>query len=351
MEATQPISEDIMMYAAIRHVEYHLPEKVLDNNTLASEFEGWTAEKITEKTGIRERRISSQNELASDLAVAAAKKIFIAKAVRPEEVDFLLLCTQSPDYYLPTTACLVHRQIGLKDTCGALDFNLGCSGYVYGLGLAKGLIESGQAQNVLLVTAETYTKFIHPQDKSCRTIFGDGAAATLVQGVEAPAPLIGPLIYGTDGSGAENLIVPTGGLRNPMIPDAPGVQDESGNIRTCNNLLMNGPEIFTFTLRAVPNLVNQVLDASGLAPENVDLFLFHQANEFMLESLRRKCRIPKERFPIAMAYCGNTVSATLPILLHQMFTEGRVKPGNRLMLVGFGVGYSWAGAIVQVPFI
>lgn len=335
------------MFATIRHIEYVLPASTLDNEQLSQDFEDWSAEKIYEKTGIHTRHVTGQGEFASDLGVEAASKLLANAALPMDSIDYLLLCTQSPDYYLPTTACLIQERLGLPTSVGALDFNLGCSGYVAGLGLAKGLIESGQARNIILITAETYSKFIHPKDKSVRTLFGDAASATWVQGVAAPSQLLGPFVYGTDGRGAKNLIVPNGGLRNAFDPLATDRPDDSGNIRTCNNLYMNGAEIYTFTLKNVPRLVTQVLESAGLAAQDIDHFVFHQANGFMLEALRKKIQIPKERFPVDFADCGNTVSSTIPIVLKRMMESGTLRTGQKAMLVGFGVGYSWAGALFQ----
>lgn len=192
------------IFAAVTAIEYSLPATVLSNEEVAAPFDGWTAQRVFEKTGIRSRRVVGVGECASDLAVAAAERLFDSGAVSREEVDFLLLCTQGPDYFLPTTACLLQERLSLRTSIGAFDFNLGCSGFVYGLGVAKGLVETGSARNVLLLTAETYSKFINSKDKSVRTIFGDGAAATLVQGRDRSGECVGPFVFGTDGRGAEN---------------------------------------------------------------------------------------------------------------------------------------------------
>src|SRR5438309_11485134 len=181
-----------MIHGTISAIEYFLPEKIVTTADLSAEFPDWSVEKIDAKTGIQERHIAAPGECASDLAVAAAQKLFESKACTASDIDFLLFCTQSPDYFLPTTACLIQNRLGIPTTAGAYDFNLGCSGYIYGLGQAEGLIATGQASNVLLLTAETYSKFIHPRDRSVRTIFGDAAAATLIRAVEADAPYIGP---------------------------------------------------------------------------------------------------------------------------------------------------------------
>lgn len=336
------------MQAAIRAIASYLPETVLSNEQLAAEFTEWTADKIKQKTGIEARHVTTESECSSDLAVQAGRRLFESGACTPADIDYVLLCTQSPDYFLPTTACMVQHRLGIPTTAGALDFNLGCSGWVAGLGLANGLILSGQARRVLLITAETYSKFIHPSDKSVRTIFGDAAAATLVEALEDGDACIGPFYYGTDGSGAENLIVPTGGMRRPRTTETAIVkEDDQGNRRSQDNLYMNGPEIFNFTLRIVPPMVNGLLERASLTVADVDWFVFHQANQYMLEHLRKKLKVPAEKFPIIMSHCGNTVSSTIPIALEQMILEDRIKPGQRVMVVGFGVGYSWAAGLVQ----
>ncbi len=336
-----------MKSAAIRAIEVYLPEDVLTNEELAREYPGWSALKIEQKTGIESRHIAGAAECASDMAIEASRKLFESGVINADQIDYVLLCTQSPDYFLPTTACLVQDRLGLRTDCGALDFNQGCSGFVFGLGLAKGLIETRQADNVLLITAETYSKFIHPGDKSVRTLFGDASAATLIQEASSEGGRLGPFVYGTDGSGAENLIVPTGGMRRRYACGAEIVEDESGNKRTINNLYMNGAEVFTFTLRTVPGAVDNLLVKAGKKMEEIDLFLFHQANRYMLDHLRNKMNIPKEKLPIRMSGCGNTVSSSLPVLLKTLESEGSLRTGQCLMLMGFGVGYSWAGAIAH----
>ena len=331
----------------VKAIEYVLPEQVLTNAQLVEEFPEWSVDKIYEKTGIAKRYIAEEGQCASDLGVGAAEQLFNSGVCCPEDINYLLFCTQSPDYFLPTTACGLQDRLGLPVTAGALDFNLGCSGFVYGLGLAKGLIETGQAQSVLLVTAETYSKYIHPADKSVITLFGDAATATLVQGEELVSESIGPFVYGTDGSGGENLIVPVGGMRQPKSDQTDCVEvDKNGNQRSSENLYMNGAEIFTFTLRTVPDSVSLLLEKSGLEQDDVDLFVFHQANKFMLNALRKKMRIPEEKFYLAYEKYGNTVSSTIPIALKEALVARRIKPGMKIMLVGFGVGYSWGATMV-----
>jgi 3-oxoacyl-[acyl-carrier-protein] synthase-3 len=336
------------MKATLSAIEYYFPKRCLTNQQLAAEFPEWSVEKIEEKTGIAERWIAAAGECASDLGTAAARKLFDSGACDPRDIDYILFCTQSPDHFLPTSACVMQQRLGIPTSAGALDFNLGCSGYVYGLGLAKGLVETGQATNVLLVAAETYSKFIHPKDKSVRTLFGDAGTATLVRGMAGNDEFIGPFVYGTDGCGAKNLIVPAGGMRQ-RVPAAgdEATLDSDGNLRSEANLYMNGPEIFSFTLRAVPKVVVELLARSGRRFNEIDLFVFHQANQYMLEHLRKKLKIAVERFFVGMRHCGNTVSCTIPIALKQATEAGRIQPGHLVMLVGFGVGYSWGATLVR----
>jgi len=330
-----------MKRAFIRAIEYYLPDSTLTNEQLVERFLDWSPEKIVDKTGIRSRRVVSQSELASDLAVAAAERLFQGGVCDTAGIDFILLCTQSPDYALPSTSCLIQERLGIPTSTGAYDFNLGCSGFVYGLSTAKGLIESGQAENVLLLTSETYTKHLDENDISVRAVFGDGAAATLVSGREADSSAdeqrIGPFVFGTDGRGAPRLILREGSLREKAEhPDQPGAK-----------LHMNGPDIFAFTLKQVPASVNALLAKSGKTMDDIDLFVLHQANKFMLEHLRKKLKIPEEKFVYALEDCGNTVSPTIPIALSRAATDGQMRSGDLVMLVGFGVGYSWAATLVR----
>jgi len=333
--------------AAITAVEYYLPEHTVSNGDLIREFPDWSVEKIAEKTGIDSRHVASGGECSSDLAAAAAERLFQAGVDRIA-IDYILFCTQSPDYFLPTSACLLQTRLGIPRSAGALDFNLGCSGYVYGLGLAKGLVETGQASKVLLLTGETYTKMLAPEDRSVRTIFGDGGSATIVEAIENPPgapPMIGPFVYGTDGSGARNLIVERGAFRVPLGPA--GADPATTGTPAKPTLFMDGGEIFTFTLSTIPRVVEELFMRAGITADGVDLFVFHQANRHMLEFLRKKARIPEDKFFVFLAGCGNTVSATIPIAIREAHRAGRVKPGSVIALVGFGVGYSWAAALCR----
>ena len=333
------------MPAFLKATSFYLPERVLNNDQLNNEFPEWSAEKISQKTGIYERRIAAENEYSSNLGFRAAIKLFEEHAINPKSIDFILFCTQSPDYFLPTTACILQQKLGIPTSAGALDYNLGCSGFVYGLALAKGLLTAGIAKNILLITAETYSKFINNQDKSNRTIFGDAASASLIV-ADGKGAEICNFSLGTDGAGADNLIVKNGGMRYRNV-EAKDVYGENGFEKNDSDLYMNGSEVFMFTSRAVPLLVNDTLQKNQLNLNDVDLFVFHQANQFMLDHIRKKLQIPAEKFFIYLRNCGNTVSSTIPIALYNALQGKRINKGNTVLLAGFGVGYSWGGVILK----
>ncbi len=325
-----------MLFAEIGPIAIHLPERVETNAELQAAFPAWDMREIEEKTGIRSRYIAAPNETASDLAVAACEKLFQEHDIDRQTIDFVLLCTQTPDYPLPTTACLLQSRLGLREGCGALDFNLGCSGFVYGLAIADGLIRMGVARRILLLTAETYSKYIDSEDRSLRTIFGDAAAATLVQASQQQS--LSGFQFGTDGSGADTLLVSDGGSRLPEDALKPRHRK-----RWKSRLYMDGPSLLSFTIVAVPKLIEQVLELSKLSADQVELYLLHQATRKMLEQLQTRLELSEDRLPIMLENYGNTVSSTLPILISDLRQQGRIAVGTQSLLIGFGVGWSWAG--------
>ena len=331
------------MGCKISSIEYYLPEIILDNDQLSKEFPEWEAAKISEKIGIKQRRIAGSNETAMDLGIKAAEKVFTY--FDRNMVDFVLFCTQSPDYFLPTSACIIQDKLGLRQNIGALDFNLGCSGFVYGLLLAKGLIQIGAAYNVMLITSETYSKHLNVKDKANRSLFGDGAAATIIS--KSDQDYILEFEVGTDGSGMNNLIVSNGAFRNKSKESETDVIENGTFVKNNNNLYMNGPEIFNFTLGKIPGLLKKVLEKNKCTQESVDYFVFHQANKYMLDYLRKKINISENKFYQNMEYTGNTVSATIPIALTDCLTKKIINPGDKVLLAGFGVGYSWGATILK----
>ena len=331
------------MSAYIKAISYYTPNQVLTNENLVREFPEWTVEKVASKVGIHQRHIAPAEETAGDMAMKAAEKLFAEHQQERSDVDFVLLCTQSPDYFLPSTACILQDKLGLRQDIGAFDVNLGCSGFVYGLSVAKGVIAAGIAKNVLLLTSETYTKYLHPKDKGNRTIFGDAASAILVSTTGFAE--IGDFVLGTDGSGYEQLIVKSGASRMPQVLN--DVQfDENSNPTSSDHLFMNGPDIFTFTIERAPTMVHDLLEKSGLTKDDINLFIPHQANLYILEFLRKKMKIEKEKYYINLANFGNTVSSTIPIALYEA-KQGGLLQGN-ILLAGFGVGLSWGGVILKI---
>ena len=331
--------------AFISGMSVHLPGTIVTNEQLQAENPDWDMAKIEAKVGIKARHVAPPEVTAGDLAYSAACKLLETSGVDRNSIDFLLFCTQSPDYFLPTTACILQHRLRLGTHCAAFDFNQGCSGYVYGLRLAESLIASGNAHRVLLLTGETYTKYIHPRDRSVRVLFGDAATATLIDDAGPGARILAGCL-GTDGSGAENLIVRSGGMRSRAESTGLHVEaDENGNVRNPEALFMDGQELFLFTLRRVPPLVEATAKLNNCTLEELDWFIFHQANAFMNEHIRVKLKIPKEKAPIVLQDVGNTVSNTIPLTIHHLCDQ--FKAGDKLMLVGFGVGYSWGACMLE----
>ena len=330
--------------AAVTASAYYLPERMLTNEELIRDHPTWSVEKIHRKTGITTRHVAAPDETALDLGVEAARKLFQSGVCCPEDVDLLVFCTQTPDYVLPTSACIMQDRLGLPTTCAAFDFNLGCSGFVYGLSIIKGMLEAGQARKALLVTGDTYTKWLDHGDWTVRTIFGDGAAATLVEAldVDADGAPIGPFLFGTDGRGYDRLIVHGSGAR--PLDDAARRQIPEG--RDPTRLYMDGAQILTFTVRTIPPFFKELLAKADTDIDDLDLVVFHQANRFMLDHLRKRCHVPEEKFVSAMASCGNTVASSIPIAMKDCVDKGILTKDMKVAIVGFGVGYSWAGGMI-----
>jgi len=331
------------MGAIIEKIEYVFPEREITNQDLQKEFPDYDFLKFEQKVGIKSRRIVSENETALDLAIRACEKIFEGD-INKNEIDFILLCTQSPEYILPTTACILQDKLSLRKDIGALDFNLGCSGYTYGLSIANGLIASNQAKKILLVTAETYSKFIHKKDRTNRSIFGDAAAATIIS--HCREDNIGGFLFGTDGGGYDKLIVRNGGSRNNFDTNCEIKNYGTENEYSDNHLYMNGPEVFNFTAKVIPKFTKELLLKNNLQVNQIDQYIFHQANAFMLNFMRKRIKIKSENFYVNIENYGNTVSCTIPIALKDY--SQKITSSEKIMLIGFGVGLSWSGGLVTI---
>ena len=327
-----------MKYAAVGPIAVHLPERIESNADLVADNPKWDMDLIASKTGIYNRHVAGPDECSSDLGVKAAEKLFEEFSIDRSTIDFLFFCTQTPDYPLPTTACLIQDRLGLPTNCGALDFNLGCSGYVYGLSLCDGLIRSGAAKRILFITAETYTKLIDKQDRTLRTIFGDGAAATLIESSDEPS--LWAFKFGTDGRGANTLLATKNGFRKAEDAITPRHRR-----RWKSDLYMDGPALINFTVGQIPGMLQEVLHDASMTSEDVGFYLFHQATYKMLSQLQQVMEVEESKVPILLRDLGNTVSSTLPILITQMRSRGDMTPEMKNMLVGFGVGWSWAGCV------
>lgn len=337
------------MKSYIKSISYHLPEKILSNEDLLKEFPDLKIDDLTRLTGVKKRHIAPENETAADLAFHAAKKLFSEHAIRPADIDHIIFCAQGADYITPSTACLLQDRLDLPETAGSLDINQGCTGFLYGLSVANGLIATGNAKNVLLLTSVNISELIHPLDKSNKAIFGDGAAATLVSdNSKSPGSGIGNFVFGTDGKGYEAIIIKYGGARYPDWKyKAEDHFDANGNVRNDRHFYMNGAAVFNFSVEKTPAMIRQLLGKAGLEADDIKLYVLHQANRIILESIFRKMKVPAEKQLFHLEECGNTVSSTIPIALYHAIADGKVNRGDNMILAGFGVGFSWAACVVR----
>lgn len=335
--------------AFIKSISYYLPEQVFTNDDFYKEFPEVRANSESlARIGVKERHIAGKEELASDMAVKSAEKLFTEHDVDRSSIDFVLFCAQEFDYFTPSTACVIQHRLNLPLSCGALDFNLGCSGFVYGLSMAKGFIESAGLKNVLLLTSSSLTRKLHPKDRSSRYLFGDGACATLIGSGSAESS-INQFVFGTDGKNAEKIMVKDGGARHPLNNQSfDEITDEYGNVTARAFIDMKGMPVFSFSTKIVPSIILEVLHKHEKQIGNIDLFIFHQANLFIIETVRKKMNLDEAKVFNYMENIGNTVSSSIPIALYEAIKCGRAKKGDTILLAGFGVGLSWAATLIKL---
>ena len=321
----------------------HLPSERLTNEMLAEAMPEFDAAKVESSTGVVSRRVAAAEEFTSDLAMQAARNLFDEDPSRREGIDFMILVTSTPDYLIPSTAAIVQDGLELPTSVGAVDVCLACSGYTYALTLASGLLESDRAKKVLILTADRYSPYVELGAAGVRALFGDAGTATIVEqapaGSDLPGGRVGVCGYGTDGAGYRHLIAPTSACR--------GVVGAETTELAKPTLEMNGSQVFDFTLRVIPGFIRETLAANELALDEIDVFVFHQANAFMLNHLRRRLRIPEEKFVLYISDTGNTGASTIPLALDVASRDGRIQPGNRVLLVGFGTGFSWSSTVLE----
>jgi 3-oxoacyl-[acyl-carrier-protein] synthase III len=328
---------------------YRVPKHVLTHQEIQRRYGTEVADKIAISSGIFERRVVAADECASDLAVAAAEDLIAGTGVARDSIDLLVYATQTPDYLLPTTACLIQRRLGLRTSLAAFDVNLGCSQYVYSLAIAHAMISAGMAKRALVMTGDTVSRIIHPEDRAVVPLFGDAGTATLLEATQEPDGFR-DFVLGTDGGGGDALIWPTSGLREPRTTEsAVAVADSTGAVRSRDDMYMEGAKVFLFTLKTVPDLVRSLVARNSMAVDDVDLFIFHQASELIVNSAARRLGIPEHKLHFKLHDVGNSGGSTVNIALTDAWLAGRVKPGMRIVLVAFGVGLSWGASLLIWP--
>lgn len=334
------------MGVIISQIAYYLPEKIITNQDIQKEHPDWDIKKVANKSGVVKRHISATNETAFDLACKAIEKLFSDGSISIENIQGIIFCTQSPDYIMPSNAFLIHKRFNFGVNVWAFDYNLACSGYVYGLSIARGMLETNMAKNILLITADTYSKFINQNDRSTSVLFGDGAAASIICKQEHHGII--DIELASAGSEYESFYIPSGGCRIPKNDESKIIStDYSGNKRTLEDIHMNGFAVWKFISKTVPDQINSLLSKNNLTVNDIDFFGFHQASKLTLDSLTKALKIDNEKVYMNLDKVGNTVSASIPIALKDAELDGKLKKGDLVLLSGFGVGLSWGSLIMK----
>ena len=325
-----------------------LPSRAVSNADLKEAYPDWDFDRLEQRTGVFNRFAADPDETALDFAVQACEELESRGQLRAEDIGAVIFCTQTPDYIMPPNSCLLHGKLGLGPQVLAFDITLACSGYIYGLQLADSLIRSGVAKRVLLATADTYTRYIHPGDRSTRCLFGDGGAVSILS-ASRNGKGIRHIACGTSGKHFDKFMIPAGGMRQPRSEEtACETVDKSGNVRSMEHIRMDGLGVLSFFNATVPRSVNETLANNQVSMDDIDVFVFHQASKVALDSIRSALRIPCEKMLYDLAETGNLVSASIPVALARALDNGRVKRGQLALLCGFGVGLSWGTALVDI---
>jgi 3-oxoacyl-[acyl-carrier-protein] synthase III len=326
-----------------------LPPGILDNEELAARFGGKEVASAVKMSGIRQRRVASATQFSSDLALTAAERVLAASPIDRAQIDLLLFVSQTPDYKIPTTAAVLHGKLGLGENCATFDINQACSAYPYALSVAYSMIASGVAHYALILNADTLTKLLHPMDRSLVVLHGDGAAATLLGPCAEGYGLEG-FSLGTDGKGAQHLVVPAGGARKPCSPETRvETTDSAGCVHTDEHLSMNGPAVFHFSVYKVPETIRQAVEQANLTLDDIDLFVLHQANKTMIDLIYKSLRIPEDKRFYCIENVGNSSGPSSPVTLAEAWRQGRIRPGSRTLVCAFGAGLTWGTAVIHWP--
>jgi len=334
------------MAIKITSLDYYLPENVVTNDDLKKENPDWDLDVVEKKTGVLERHIARQDETALDLAVKACHNLFGQDTEHIKNIDTVIFCTQSPDYIMPPNSYLLQQRLKLPANIIAYDFNLACSGYIYSIAMSHSLVYSGLATKVLLINADTYSKYINPKDRSTRVLFGDGAAATIVEKNTGDGMI--DVDFTSDGGSYDCFYIPAGGCRLPKSTFTNKEEkDIKGNIRTQNDIYMDGLSVWAAINTKVPKQINTLLKKNNLSLDDIDHFFFHQASQMTLDSLIKVLALNKNKVFINLAKIGNTVSASIPIAMKDALNNDLLKRGDLLLLSGFGVGMSYGALLIK----
>lgn len=333
------------MNITIKSIEYYLPEKIVTNEDLQKENPGWNLDKVVEKSGVLQRHIAGENETAYDLSVKACDKLF--QTNDKNDIDGIIYCTQSPDYIMPSNSFLLHNYLNMESRVFAFDFNHACTGYIYGLAMANAFVKAGMAKKILLINADTYSKYISRKDRSTRVLFGDGAAVTILEESNEKKGII-DIELGSFGTGCYKFWIPAGGSRLAKTDSTSvEIEDDIGNIRSQNDIIMDGFGVWSFINSVVPKQINRLLKKNNIEKKDINKYIFHQASKMTLESIMKLMKLDEEQVFINIQNIGNTVSASIPIAIKDAIDQDKISIGSSVILSGFGVGLSYGTILMK----
>lgn len=307
----------------------YLPVKIVHNDDFIDKHSDWNSKRVLEQTGVELRHYAGENETTATIGYQALKNLVDTYHIDINSIDFLICVTETPDNILPATAYKIHQLANLPKTCGAYDINHGCAGFTYGLMTAYNFIKAGTAKNIVLITVDTLSQFMEHSEKAIQTLIGDGAAACFID--KNVCDNIMNFIYGTDSAGYDRVIV----------------KHKDDNSELPLYLHMDGMDVFSFAMHNIQHIINEILEVNKLTLDDIDMVIVHQANKMILEFIKRRLKLSDDRFYINMRYTGNTSSPTIPLAIHDLYVNNKLKTNQNILLLGFGVGYSWCGTIMK----
>jgi len=334
------------MNIKLEKISYYLPEKIIKNEDLEKLHPDWKMSDVVKKSGVYERRVAKDGETAFDMSIRSIDRLLCEYKIDVNEIEGILFCTQSPDFIIPGNSHLVHAHYPFKKDVVAFDINLACSGYIYAISIAYSMIKSGLVNNFLIVTSDTYSKYINPLDRSAKVLFGDGATATYLEKGNVSDTKVIDILLGTYGVGYRDFYIKNGGSRHPKLNQISQINNET--IDHDNYIKMNGVGVWSSVNSLIPKFIRKILIKNDLDIKSIDYFIFHQASTMTIDSITKILNIDKKKVIINLEKIGNTVSSSIPICIKQSIMDNKITKGSKVLLCGFGAGISFGMVLLEI---